>query len=86
MTTIAKKLAQIKPGTLLAGLDLGLDSIAAVVPACGRQAGRQRAACRSLPGDTESAGIRVLARAVAERHPETGGLRCAGGHGTHEPV
>jgi hypothetical protein len=31
MTTIAKKLAQIKPGTLLAGLDLGLDSIAAVV-------------------------------------------------------
>lgn len=31
MTTVAKKLAQIKPGLLFAGLDLGLDSIAAVV-------------------------------------------------------
>lgn len=31
MTTIAKKLAQIKPGALLAGLDLGLDKIAVVV-------------------------------------------------------
>jgi transposase len=31
MTTVAKKLAQIKPGTLCAGLDLGLDSITAVV-------------------------------------------------------
>jgi transposase len=31
MTTIAKKLAQIKPGTLLAGVDLGLDSMAVVM-------------------------------------------------------
>ncbi len=31
MTTIAKKLAQVKPGTLLAGLDLGLDSFTCVV-------------------------------------------------------
>ncbi len=31
MTTVAKKLAQIKPGTLLAGLDLGLDSLTCVV-------------------------------------------------------
>lgn len=31
MTTVAKKLAQIKPGTLCAGLDLGLDSLVAVV-------------------------------------------------------
>jgi transposase len=31
MTTIAKKLAQINPGTLLAGVDLGLDSMAVVM-------------------------------------------------------
>jgi transposase len=31
MTTVAKKLAQVKPGTLFAGLDLGLDSIAVAV-------------------------------------------------------
>lgn len=31
MTTIAKKLAQVKPGTLLVGLDLGLDSLVGVV-------------------------------------------------------
>lgn len=31
MTTAAKKLAQVKPGTLFAGLDLGLDSIAVAV-------------------------------------------------------
>ena len=37
MTTIAKKLAQVKPGTLLAGLDLGLDSIAIVILDAGGQ-------------------------------------------------
>jgi transposase len=31
MTTVAKKLAAIKPGTLLAGVDLGLDSLVVVV-------------------------------------------------------
>jgi predicted dehydrogenase len=31
MTTLAKKLATIKPGTLLAGVDLGLDSLVVVV-------------------------------------------------------
>ncbi len=31
MTTVANKLTQVKPGTLLAGLDLGLDSLAVVV-------------------------------------------------------
>jgi len=37
MTTIAKKLAQVKPGTLLAGFDLGLDSIAIVILDAGGQ-------------------------------------------------
>ena len=31
MTTVARKLAAIKPGSLLAGVDLGLDSLAVVV-------------------------------------------------------
>jgi transposase len=31
MTTLAKKLAAIKPGTLLAGVDLSLDSLVVVV-------------------------------------------------------
>jgi len=44
MTTVAKKLAQIKPGTLFAGLDLGLDRIAAVVlDADGRRVDRFKA-------------------------------------------
>jgi len=37
MTTIAKKLAQVKPGTLFAGLDLGLDSVTAVILDAGGQ-------------------------------------------------
>jgi len=57
MTTIAKKLAQIKPGTLLTGVDLGLDSMAVVVPACGRQAGQQRAARGPVPGLPEPRGV-----------------------------
>jgi hypothetical protein len=31
MTTIAKKLAQVKPGTVFVGIDLGLDDCTVVV-------------------------------------------------------
>lgn len=37
MTTIAKKLAQVKPGTVFAGLDLGLDDCTVVVLGAGGQ-------------------------------------------------
>ena len=41
MTTVARKLAAIKPGSLLAGVDLGLDSLAVVVlDAAGRRVDR----------------------------------------------
>ena len=78
MTTIAKKLAQIKPGALLAGLDLGLDKIAVVVLDDNGQRVDRFMATQSREGYEYSAW------AVAARRPEAGSLQRVGGHGTHE--